>query len=570
MKRSEGGGVGWLVHTLRCGEISLEDFLDAAAQAGVPEERAAMLGSDAARAQENQRRLRGELREAYDFIIIGAGSAGCVLAARLSEDPSHQVLVLEAGGPGTHPDVFVASRWRRLFDTEMDWGYRTVAQRHAGGRIVAYPRGKTLGGSASINASVWTRGHPLDYDGWAYQGNPGWDAASVRRIYKELEDYAGGEDAYRGAGGPLRMGKPQDPHPLARAFVDAAKEVGLPATPDNNGAQMEGAGYMDLCIVDGERYSVASALLHPAMVRPNLTVLTHAEARRLIFEGGRCTGVEIAHGGRARRVRAAREVVLSAGAIGSPKLLMQSGVGPADELTALGIPVVADLPAVGRNLQDHILVAGINYESRSPLPPPRNNGAEATLFWRSDPGLACPDIQPILHEFPVVSPELGPGPEHGYSIVPGLVRPASRGSVRLTSADPAAPPAIDVNYLRCEADVEALLAAVELSREIGAARAFDEFRRREVMPGPRSRVEMAAWIRQATTCFFHPTSSCRMGVDERAVVDPRLRVHGIAGLRVADASIMPEITTGPTNAPAILIGEQASRFILGRAPAARR
>jgi choline dehydrogenase len=570
MKQCEDRGVGWLIHRLRCGEISLEKFLEAAEQAGVPVERAAMLASVAVGARDNQQRLRENLRQTYDFIIIGAGSAGCVLAARLSEDPSHQVLVIEAGGPGTHPDIFVASRWRHLFDTEVDWGYRTAPQRHAGGRIVAYPRGKTIGGCASINASVWTRGHRLDYDCWAYQGNPGWDAASVNLIYKELEDYAGGADEYRGAGGPLRMGKPRDPHPLARAFVEAAVEVGLPATPDHNGAQMEGAGYMDLCIVDGERYSVASALLYPAMARPNLTVLTHAEVRRLIFEGGRCTGVEIARGDGVRLVHADREVVLSAGAIGSPKILLQSGVGPADELRALGIPVVADLPAVGRNLQDHILVAGINYESRFPLPPPRNNGAEATLFWRSNPGLACPDIQPILHEFPLVSPELGPGPEHGYAIVPGLVRPASRGSVRLTSADPAAPPAIDVNYLGCEADMEALLAAVELSREIGAARAFREFRRREVMPGPRSRAEMAAWIRQATTCFFHPTSSCRMGVDERAVVDPRLRVHGLAGLRVADASIMPEITSGPTNAPAILIGEQASRFILGHAPAARR
>ncbi|WP_395837541.1 GMC family oxidoreductase [Cystobacter fuscus] len=562
MEHDGKGGLGLLVHRVRSGELDRRGFLRAAREAGVPEERAAGLADEALAAWENQRRLREQPREAYDFIVIGAGSAGCVLAARLSEDPAHQVLVLEAGGPGTHPDVFIPSRWRHLLGTELDWRYQTVPQKHAADRVVPCPRGKMLGGCASNNASVWVRGHHLDFEGWASQGNPGWEDETVRRVFKDLEDYSGGEDEYRGVGGPLRISRAVDPHPLARAFMEAAQQAGIPATRDYNGARMEGAGFFDLSVVDGERFSVARALLFPAMRRPNLTVLTHAEVTRLIFEGRRCTGVEFRHGGQVRRVRALREVVLSAGAINSPKMLMQSGVGPADELRVLGIPVVHDLPGVGQELQDHILVAGINYESRIPLPPPRGNGAEATLWWRSQTGLSRPDIQPILHEFPVVTDELGPLPGNGYSIVPGLVRPASRGRMRLASANPFAPPILDMNYLGHEADVEALRVAVELSRELGASRAFDRFRKRELMPGPLGRAGMVEWIREATTCFFHPTSTCRMGVDARSVVDPRLRVHGLEGLRVADASIMPEITSGPTNAPTVLIGEQASRFIL--------
>jgi choline dehydrogenase len=555
--------IGRLVHQLRSGEVDQQGFLQQAAAAGVPVERAASLAAEALAVYENQKRLRENPQEAYDFIVIGAGSAGSVLANRLSKDPAHRVLVLEAGGPGTHPDVFVPHRWPQLMSvTEADWGYNTVPQKHAAGRSVHCPRGKMLGGCGSHNASAWVRGHRFDFDSWAYQGNPGWDYETVRHIFKELEDFAGGEDAYRGVGGPLRMGQPAAPNPLSRAFVEGSRAVGLPVPKDYNGEQMEGASYFDLCIVDGERYGVARAFLFPAMARPNLTVLTQADVHRLIFEGQRCTGVEFVHEGRVRKVRAHREVVLSAGAIGSPKLLLQSGVGPAEELKALGIGVVADLPGVGRNLQDHILLAGVNYECSGPLPEVKGNAAEATLWWKSDPRLYCPDIQPVFIEFPFVTQELGPVPDNTYCIAPGLVRPAARGSVRLTSADPSASPAIDMNYLGCEADIRALQVAVELCREIGASKPFDEFRKREIMPGKRSPAEMVAWIRQAATTYFHPTSSCRMGIDAESVVDSRLQVHGLVGLRVADASIMPAITTGNTNAPTVLIGEQASRFIL--------
>jgi choline dehydrogenase len=294
-------------------------------------------------------------------------------------------------------------------------------------------------------------------------------------------------------------------------------------------------------------------------------VRTLAETRRLLFERARCRGVEYAQDDSLTTARAEQEVILCAGAIGSPRLLLLSGVGPQRDLKALGIPVVADLPGVGRNLQDHILLAGINYEVKGELPKPHNNGAESTLWWKSDPRLFCPDIQPVIIEFPFATRELCPQvPENCYAIAPGLVRPASRGHVKLTARDPGAALEIDMNYLACEADVKALLAALDLCREMGAARAFKDFRKREVLPGNRDRAGMLDFVRQSTTTFFHPAGTCRMGTDERAVVDPQLRVRGVSGLRVADASVMPDVTTGNTNAPSVLIGERAAAMIRSR------
>ena len=503
------------------------------------------------------------MTDAYDFIVIGAGSAGCDVASRLSENPHRRVLLLEAGGSDAHPAVEDPVRWPSLLSGELDWGYQTTPQRHSAGRVVHFPRGKMLGGCHSHNASAWVHGHPTDFDAWAYQGAVGWDFASILPLYRKIEDYAGGANAFRGAGGPLYMELPRDPNPIARAFVEAGREIGLPVVEDNNAAPMEGVSFFNLTIKDGKRNSVARAYLHPAMHRPNLTVLTHAETHRLLFEGARCRGVEYTRGGAVQTAFAAEEVVLCAGAIGSPRLLLLSGIGPEEDIRSLGIPLVVDSPGVGRNLQDHILLAGVNYEVKGELPAPRNNGAESTLWWKSDSRLLGPDVQPVILEFPFATSELAAVvPPNSYAIAPGLVRPASCGRVTLRSADPAVAPDIDMNYLARDADMNALLFALELCREIGAADAFKEWRTREVLPGKLDQAGRIEFVRLSTTTFFHPAGTCKMGVDESAVVDPQLRVFGVSGLRVADASIMPTVTTGNTNAPSVLIGEKAAEMIL--------
>jgi choline dehydrogenase len=498
----------------------------------------------------------------YDYIVVGAGSAGSVVASRLSEDPQLRVLLLEAGGSCDHAAVHDPTQWPTLLSGPLDWGYVTVPQRHAAGRIVPVPRARMIGGCHSHNANAWVHGHPSDYDNWAYQGNPDWDFESVLPLLRKSENYAGGASLYRGAEGPLHVELPQDPNPIAAAFIEAAREIGLPVVEDNNGAQMEGASYFNLTIKNGRRNSVMNAYLAPALERPNLTCLTEAETTRLLIEGGRCRGVEFIRAGSVETAVADREVIVCAGAIGSPRLLLLSGIGPADELTRLGVPVACDLPGVGRNLQDHVLLAGLNYEVKGDLPPTRNNAAESTLWWKSDSRLIAPDLQPVIIEFPFASAELADQvPPNCYAIAPGLVRPASRGSVTLTSADPSVAPAIDMNYLAADADVRALLVCLDLCLEIGAADAFAPYRKREVLPNTRDKAKLAEFVRSSAFTFFHPTSSCKMGIDDMAVVDPQLRVRGVDGLRVADASIMPTVTTGNTNAPTVMIGEKLVQML---------
>jgi len=503
--------------------------------------------------------------EHCDYLVVGAGSAGCVVAARLSENSNVNVLLLEAGGSDDHRDVRDPTRWPKLLAGQLDWGFQSAPLKHCHNRIDRVPRAKLLGGCHSHNACAWVRGHRHDFDSWAYQGCHGWGWTDVLALYRKIEDWHGPTSELRGVGGPMYVAPPVDPNPIASAFVQAGRAVGMPVLEDNNGPEMEGTSFFNLTIKGGERFSVVQAYLEPAMPRPNLTVRTDAATERLVIEQGRCVGVTYRKNGQVVQVRARQEVILSAGVFGSPCLLMLSGIGRAEDLKRLGINTVVNLPGVGQNLQDHPLVGGINYECKGRLPRPRNNGAEGTLWWRSRSGLIGPDIQAVILEFPFGTPELADRlpSRRCYAVAPSVVRVASRGSVTLTSPDPFDAPRIDVNFMASDADLRAMLTALELCREMGASDAFSEFRQREVMPGKLNRRDMIEFIRQGTTTYFHPTGTCKMGIDAESVVDPELRVYGIEGLRIADASIMHSVTSGNTNAPTVMIGEKAAEMIVG-------
>jgi choline dehydrogenase len=519
----------------------------------------------------------------YDYIIIGAGSAGCVIANRLTEDPGTSVLLLEAGGPDDNPEIRIPFAVTKLLQSEIDWAYQTEPQPHLNQRTIFWPRGKVLGGTSSINAMVYIRGHRQIYDNWQAAGNKGWAYADVLPYFKQSQHQERGAGDYHGIDGPLNVADPRDANPLSCAFVDAAREIELARNDDFNGPNQAGIGFYQVTMKAGERCSTASAFLKPAMTRPNLTVITFAQATKLLFEGVRAVGVAYVQKGQTHQVTATKEVVLCGGAINSPQLLLLSGIGPAEHLKALDIPVVVDLPGVGQNLQDHLDVA-VAYECTEPIslsaPPAAaeieyryfrkgpwsSNGGEAGGFLRTRPNLPTPDLQ--FHFAPGWSVGFGVTRPtgHGFTFWPALLLPKSRGYLKLHSPDPLEPPLIQPNYLSNEADIKVLVKGIEIARNLAQTQAFAPFIGAEIQPGVQvqSDEDIRQYIRHKATTVFHPTGTCKMGVDELAVVNPQLQVYGVQGLRVADASIMPSIVNGNTNAPVIMIGEKAAAMIKKR------
>jgi len=493
-----------------------------------------------------------QLRSAYDHVIVGAGSAGCVLAHRLSRAGRH-ILIIEAGEVATLPEIANPPDWPALQGSQVDWRYETTPQPGLGGRVVTCPRGKVVGGSSAINALAYQRGHRAAYDRWP----EGWRYADLLPYFKRAETFSGGADAWHGGDGPLHvlaLAGVADRTPIAGAFVEAAQERNFSYAPDIGGATPTGAGWNQLSVRDGVRDDAATAYLG-ALEGPVVDLLVDTRVIGLALERGRCVGVQLTN----RVVRPDGDVLLCAGAIDSPRFLMLAGIGPAADLMALGLPVARDLPEVGRNLEDHLLVAGVAYEALREVPRSHYNHADSLLYVPRAPN-ESPELLVMCLSLPFVTPAVGKLPAPAYVLVPCLMRPQSRGRVRLASADPVAPALIDPNYLADPADLEALADGVALARDIGAAAAFAGWRAREVYPGPAAagRADLRVFVRRAANSFHHPTGTCAIG----AVVDTALRVYGIAGLRIVDASVFPSIPQSMVNAATIAVAERASDLIL--------
>jgi choline dehydrogenase len=519
------------------------------------------------RVRLNQSRLSSQVKSQYDFIICGSGSSGSVVARRLAENPEVSVLLIEAGGDDNVPSVTEPGQWFLNLASERDWNFRAEPSSHLNGRAIAMNMGNVLGGGSSINVMAWLRGHRNDWDFFASEaGDAAWSYESILGVYRRIEDWRGAPDPdRRGVGGPVFVQPAPDPHPIASATLEAARSVGIPTFDSPNGRMMEGEGgcsIIDVLIRDGRRQSIFRAYTFPYMDRSNLTVLTQTRVIKVTFEGRRATGVELVYDGKHFRIAAGREIVLSLGAVNTPKVLMHSGIGDRSALRSFGIAVVQHLPGVGQNFQDH---AGIGCLWEHPeFPPPRNNAAEITFFWKSDPALETPDLQTCQGEIAIPSIETAARfapPAKSWTMLAGLVRPKSRGRVYLSGPGPDDPMRIEADLLSHPDDIKAALACVELCREIGNSQALRPFARREVMPGNLKGPELQNFIRDGAVSYWHQSGTARMGRDAMSVVDGELRVYGLRNLRIADASIMPRVTTGNPMAACVVIGERAAEML---------
>ena len=521
-----------------------------------------------------------------DFIIVGAGSAGCAVAARLSEDPATRVLLLEAGGEDRNRWIHIPLGFGKTFaDPSVNWCYETEPDPGAADRRVFWPRGKVLGGSSSINGMVYIRGQAEDFDHWRQLGNTGWSFEDVLPYFKRSEHQTRGSDAYHGTDGPLCVSDVAK-HPICEAFIAAALELGLPRNDDFNGASQEGVGYHQATTRQGRRCSTAVGYLRPAMARSNIRVVTEALTEKVIFDAWRAIGVAFRQDGRLVTARAAQEVILCGGAVNSPQLLMLSGIGPREHLMEFGISVLHHLPGVGQSLQDHYS-APIKLKCRLPITvndvmqsnarklragleyyifhrgPVSTISSPAALFARTRPELASPDVKCSISPFSAERPQDGLHPWSGFTLIAYQLRPESRGQIKLKSTNPADPPAVYPNYLTAETDQRTIVAGLKLCRRLSASPRLERFVESEFQPGPavESDEQLLDYVRRRGGTVYHPTSTCKMGDDPMAVVDPELRVHGIDGLRIADASIMPTVVSGNTNAATIMIGERAADMV---------